>query len=146
MQEDTKRVLDSLIELWNTGNTSIVRRVYSDSAKRYAPNHPDGLRGPDEIAQFVNQVRTAFPDFRVEVKETVTEGNRLTIHWSWTGTHKGEFEGVAPTGKPVKQNGLTLYRLENGRIAEETLYFDRFRMYEQLGVTPPLGQARRAGY
>ena len=144
MREDVQRILDSSIELWNTGNVDIAKRVYTDRAERHDPNQPEPVRGLEALSRYVAEVRTGFPDFRVDRKEEVVEGDRVASHWTATGTHKGEFRGIPPTGKRVSVSGLALARIENGRIAEERVYWDRLALFEQLGVSPQT-QARGAG-
>ncbi|HEX4170780.1 MAG TPA: ester cyclase [Bryobacteraceae bacterium] len=142
MSEDIERIIDSVIQLWNTGNSEIAKKLYSDEAQRTDPNQPESARGSQEIARYVAEVRTGYPDFQLEIKDKVSEANRLVTHWICTGTHKGEFQGIPATGKRIKISGLALARIENGKIAEEHVYFDRLTMMEQLGVAPEMGQGR----
>ncbi len=142
MPEDTKRIVDSVIQLWSTGNPDVAKELYSDDAQRYDPNQPEAARGSQEIARYVAEVRTGYPDFKLEINDKVSEGNRLVTHWTCTGTHKGEFQGIPATGKRIKISGLALVRIENGKITEEHVYFDRLTMLEQLGVAPEMGQSQ----
>jgi steroid delta-isomerase-like uncharacterized protein len=146
MPEDIKRIVDSVIQLWNTGNPDIAKKLYSDDAQRYDPNQSDPTRGSQEIARYVAEVRTGYPDFKLEISDKIFEDNRLVTHWTCTGTHNGEFQGIPATGKRINISGLALARIENGRVAEERVYFDRLTMLEQLGLAPEVGQgqAKRA--
>lgn len=144
MQPDIQKLANSINELWSTGNTSLVRQVYTDNCVRYDPSTPEGVRGTDGMAGYVNQFRTAYPDLRAEVKDVVTEGNFSAFHWNCTGTHKGDFFGIAPTGKRVNVNGVSFCRIQNGKISEDRTYFDRLGLMEQLGVAPETTKTRRA--
>jgi steroid delta-isomerase-like uncharacterized protein len=146
MPEDIKRIVDSVIQLWNTGNPDVAKQLYSDDAQRFDPNQPEPGRGSQEIARYVAEVRTGYPDFKLEINDKVFEDNRLVTHWTCTGTHKGEFQGIPATGKRINISGLALARIENGKVAEEHVYFDRLAMLEQLGIAPEVGkaQAKRA--
>ena len=73
------------------------------------------MRGRSEGVEFILEVRYA---------------------WTCTGTHRGEFQGILPTGKRIEITGLALARIENGKVVEERVYFDRLAMLEQLGVAP----------
>jgi steroid delta-isomerase-like uncharacterized protein len=136
MAEDIQAIKSSQLELWNTGNAEVVQRLYGDKVKRWDPNRPEAIRGPQEIGRYVAEVRLGFPDFKLEINEMISEGDRLAVHWTVTGTHKGEFLGIAATGKRVNLSGVTFNRIEDHKIIEEHAYFDRLTMLEQLGVAP----------
>jgi C-1 hydroxylase len=63
--------------------------------------------GPDAFAQVHRAFLTAFPDLRVTVAGTVAEGEDVVIRWTVSATHRGEFVGIAATGKPVRICGMT---------------------------------------
>jgi predicted ester cyclase len=79
----------------------------------------------------------------LEVNETVSEGDRLVVRWTATGTHGGMFRGLAPTGKQINIEGVTLARVKDGKLTEDRVYFDRMTMFEQLGVVPEGLQGRQ---
>jgi predicted ester cyclase len=58
------------------------------------------------------------------------------LHWRFTGTHKGELMGIAPTDNPVSIEGMTLSRHQDGKIYEEQFLWDRLEQLRQLGVSP----------
>jgi predicted ester cyclase len=57
--------------------------------------------------------------------------------WTCHGTHKGELNGIAPTGKPFTISGVTSARLLNGKLAEGYVNWDALGMMQQIGVVPP---------
>ena len=61
------------------------------------------------------------------------EGNKLVKHWNFKGTHTGMFFGIPATGKNVNIDGVTLVRMENGKIAEERDFVDNYDLLGQLG-------------
>jgi len=137
MTAETQRITDLQRELWNTGNPEIAKQLYGEQAERTDPNGGEPIRrGVHQIASFVAEVRTAFPDFNLQLKENVAEGDHIAFHWTVTGTQKGEFQGLPPGGKRIELNGMTLDRLRDGRVVSEHVYFDRLAMLEQLGAAP----------
>ncbi len=134
MPEDTQRIIDLVLELWNTGKPELATQLYSAEAERTDPNQPEPARGAQQIAKYVAGVRAGFPDFKLEIKQKVAEGDRLVTHWACTGTQRGEFQGISPSGRRVEMTGLTLVRIKGGQIVEERVYFDRLSLLEQLGV------------
>ena len=59
-----------------------------------------------------------FPDFRWELRHLVIDGPWIAAHLTDTGTHRGTFQGVEPTGRPVATDEFAFYRVDAGRIAE----------------------------
>jgi steroid delta-isomerase-like uncharacterized protein len=142
MREDMQRIVDSVLQLWNTGNPALAKELYTENAQRYDPYLGEMGQGSQEIGSYVAEVRKGFPDFKLQVDETVMEGDRLVFHWTVTGTQKGEFQNIPATGKQIRIKGLTLCRMEGGKIADDRVYFDRLNMLEQLGVAPDMGQSQ----
>jgi steroid delta-isomerase-like uncharacterized protein len=136
MAADTQAITRLVIELWNTGNPEIAKQLYSEDAERTESNgrEPIRYRGVHEIAKFVADVRTAFPDFKLEMKKSVAEGDHIAFHWTVTGTHKADFQGISASGKRIELSGMSLAQLKGGKVVSEHIYFDRLAMLGQLGV------------
>lgn len=139
MPENTPRFVELLLEFWNTGNTSLVGQVYTDDSQRFDPNGPEPLRGPDQVGKYVLETRAAFPDFRIEVVQLITDGDSVVLCWRCTGTHKGDFQGIPPTGKTVIVEGVSVGLVKDGRVSQERVFFDRLNLLQQLGVAPGQG-------
>lgn len=80
-------------------------------------------------------VLEAFPDYRSEIEDAFAEGDRVVIRWRSRGTHRGEFQGIAPTGREIVVTGITISRFADGKIAESWVGFDTQDLIRQLGVT-----------
>ena len=105
------------------------------------PANPEPLRGPEGVKEFISTYRAAFPDARITVEQQLAEGDLVATRWSGRGTHEGELMGIEPTGKQVTVSGLTISRLEGGKIVEEFLNWDTFGMMQQLDAVPALAHA-----
>ncbi|MCK4393961.1 ester cyclase [Candidatus Bipolaricaulota bacterium] len=90
--------------------------------------------------KLVSMIHTGFSDYRVTVEDMVAEGDRVVIRLTMRGTHKGEFMGITPTGKHVTWTGITILRIEGGKIVEIWNQVDSLGLMQQLGVVPPPGQ------
>ena len=64
----------------------------------------------------------------------VVEGDKVATRWVSTGTHQGELQGIAPTGKNISITGISVARFANGKIAEEWANWDALGMMKQLGI------------
>jgi steroid delta-isomerase-like uncharacterized protein len=81
--------------------------------------------------------KTAFPDLNVTVEEVIAEGDKAVTRWTVRGTHQGEIEEFGPpTGKQVELKGLTMHRIEGGKIVEEWEGYDNLGVMQQLGLVP----------
>ena len=131
-------------------NKSIVRRIFNDilnSRNRalvddiYAPNYayhgPGGLelRGREGFQQLFDTYLTAFPDMTMTIDGMVAEGDTVVTCWTGRGTHRGELNGIGPTGRAVIVTGIIVSRLENGQVVDERESFDELSMLRQIGVT-----------
>lgn len=91
---------------------------------------PDGLR--DAIGTFLS----AFPDMQWTTDEQVGEGEKVVSRFSWTGTHRGEFLGIPPTGKSVKVWGVVMDLVRDGVLSESRIIMDTLGLLQQLGAIP----------
>jgi len=126
-------------ELWNQGNEDAIERLFAANGIAHGLPSPDGqaLRGPEAYRPFYRSFREAFPDVRVVVVRTVTEGELVTAHCHVTGTHRGDSLGKA-SGKPVDFWGMTMVRVRDGQIVEAWNNFDFLSFYQQIGMLPAL--------
>ncbi len=97
---------------------------------------PDQGKGPEGFIAFFTKFREAFPDLEVAVKTMVADDENVAIAYTVTGTHKGDFHGVAPTGKKIEARGVQIARFVDGRIAERWGSSDELGILKQLGVNP----------
>ena len=80
------------------------------------------------------KVMEAFPDYHTQIEDEFADGDRVVIRWRSSGTHLGEFQGIAPTGRKITVTGITISRYADGQIAESWVGFDTQDLMRQLGV------------
>ena len=105
MLADTKALVRRLFEeVWNQGNLAAIDELFAPSYVRYDPAAPEakGLAG---FKQLVVRLRTAFPDLHFTLEEVIAEGDKVMSRALLRGTHRGDYLGIAPTGKPVAVKG-----------------------------------------
>jgi predicted ester cyclase len=105
---------------------------------------PGPILGPEGVRQVVDLLFTAFPDLRIEVEQLFESGDNVIARLRLTGTHKGNFAGVAPTGKSVSWQACDIVRVRNGKVRWSKLYADNVSLLGQLGVLT-LPRATTAG-
>ncbi len=134
-EENKALIRRSFEEIFSKGNYDVADEIYEKDMVGHVP--PNELKGPEGIKQFASLQRNAFPDFQITVQDQIAEGDRVASRWTATGTHKGEFQGIAPTGKKVNITATTIVRISNGKIVEGWSNMDALGMMVQLGVIPP---------
>lgn len=76
-------------------------------------------KGVEGIKREVRGHRLSFPDWEETVDDIIAEGDRVVIRFHSTGTHRGAFAGIAPTGRKVAIREIAIYRLAHGKIVEQ---------------------------
>ncbi len=104
-----------------------------------------GLPGLAAIAGVVVEWHAAFPDFQVTIEDLLAEEDRVVVHATLRGTHRGDFFGLPATGGTLAVSGLGRYRLAGGRIVEHWCYLDVVALCAQLGVSVPFAPTCRPG-
>lgn len=128
-------------EFISEGNLAVADEVLGPDIDHVAHGAPPGTPpGPKGAKQTLTIYRTAFPDLYATVEFQLTEGDRVVTFFTLRGTHKGEFQGIAPTNRPVKISGITIDRIVGGKIVERWAVFDRLGILQQIGVVPKPGQ------
>jgi steroid delta-isomerase-like uncharacterized protein len=87
--------------------------------------------------QLFNVLASAFPDFRHNIEDMVAEGeDKVAVRFNITATHKGEFQGIPPTGKKVSMSAMDLMTIIDGKITEEWVILDMMGLMQQIGAIP----------
>ncbi len=81
-------------------------------------------------------MRAAFPDLKVEPQTVVVEEDKVAFAYEITGTHHGDFNGLAPTGKSIKVRGMQIGRFEDGKMVERWGSSDELGILKQIGAAP----------
>ena len=101
---------------------------------------PSGTpRGPDGVRQMLVDAIRAFPDFEYTNKDIIAEGDMVVSRGTSRGTHLGDFQGIAATGRHVTFGEFHLIRMEDGKLAEVRELVDALALLQQLGAIQPSG-------
>jgi predicted ester cyclase len=125
-------------EVWNKGNLKVADEL-SSSASIYHDPIAKELRSLDDFKKYDTQLRVAFPDFHVIFDDIATLGDKVYTRWTVTGTNKGSFMGMAPTNKRSITVGMSMNRIQGGKIVETWMNYDVLGLLQQLGIAPPIG-------
>ncbi len=139
IEENKSLIRNYLEEVHNNGNLDAIDDFYAmDGVDHSAP--PGSPPGFEFMKQFHNMAHAAFSDIRVDIEDLIGEGDKVVCRFMTSGTHRGEFMGIPPTGKQFKIMEMRTYRIAGGKIVECWGIFDQMGLMRQLGVFPPPGK------
>ena len=116
-------------------NPDLLDEVYAPDVVWHEPDRE--IRGLEQAKQFVTTYKTAFPDMTVTVEDVIAEGDNVVTRVTLRGTHQGETEEFGPpTERQMELKGITIHRIEDGKIVEEWERYDNLSIMQQLGLVP----------
>lgn len=120
----------------NAGRVQTAVETFAVDAVDHDAAHGQGP-GRAGFEAFWTELTTAFPDAHIEPAHMVADDDNIAIAYTLTGTHGGEFMGVAATGKAIEIRGMQIGRFEDGKIVERWGSSDELGILTQLGAAPP---------
>ena len=107
---------------WNERRAEILDELQTPDVVYHG--YPYKMNGIEEYKQVYSVFASALHDTRLTIEELIAEGDKVATRYTWTGTHTGEYMGVAPTGKQLKFTMIDICRIKNGKIVEAWIEFD----------------------
>ncbi len=136
--QDNKAVVHNFIEeVWHEGNLDSIDKYIAPDYIRHTSHTREGgreVRGLDGARQSIAALRTSFPDIHFTSEDVLVDEDKVVVRWTVSGTHRGEFMGVSPTGKHVSWTGINIYRIADGKIVERWANEDGVSLLQQLGA------------
>jgi steroid delta-isomerase-like uncharacterized protein len=134
--EQNKAIVRSIFEDGlNRGEVEKIAALTADDFVDHDIHVETGLAGgPEDMRQALLAIREGFPDIHVTIEHIVGEDDTVVVRNTWRGTHLGTFNGMAATGKQVEIQGIVIWRIANGKIAERWATIDTLALLRQLGV------------
>lgn len=140
-QKVNKAEVNRQIEaIWNKGDIGLADGLYDPGFVRHIAGKKD-VSGLENFKQYIREVRTIYPDFKVNIEDMVIEGDKGAARYTWSGTYKGSLKlpdgtEIPATGKHVTTAGLSFVRFKEGKFVEEFLVEDTLSTAQQLGQVP----------
>ncbi len=127
-------------------NKAIVRGYMSEVVNKGNLAAFDGYFSPDVVMNDskglkqqlagIQSLRSAFPDFQLVIEDQIAEGDKVVTRVTFQATHRGEYRGVAPTGKQVRYSGIAIDRIVEGKVVEMWHIADTLALLQQIGAMP----------
>ena len=138
LSEDVmRRVLEEHVDAENAHDRERVLATYCDSGPVFE-DIPSGARyvGPDEIVGNYRNLWDGFPELVRRVDRWTFGADSCVIELTLSGTHAGEYRGIAPTGKKLEFRISAHFAFDaSGKITQETAYYDTLTFMRQLGLS-----------
>jgi predicted ester cyclase len=136
--EQNKTIANSVPTELNKRNIAIIDQVIDPKGVDHAA--PPGMpQTRESTKQFLTALIAAFPDLTYKIEDTIAEGDLVVQRVTATGTMKGEFNGMKPSGKKATWSEMHITRFANGKVVEHWANVDQMGMLVQLGfIAPPV--------
>jgi len=125
-----------MTEIWSEGKFDAIDELVGDDIVLRDPMTPGSVTGKAEVRKRVTEMPKMFGDNALHIKETIVSGDRVVMLTTWRAVHKGDFFGIAGTGKTITCEGVEVLRINNGKVVENESYFDVYTMFQQMGALP----------
>lgn len=136
--ENNKNIARQSIEALTDGNYHLLQKI--TNTRKFKMHFP-GDKHPlnyDESVNMNKEYNTAFPDAKVSVDKQIAEDDFVATMATFSGTNKGEFQGMPASGKKMKIQAMILQRIEDDKIVEEWDEYDAVGMLQQIGAIPEM--------
>jgi steroid delta-isomerase-like uncharacterized protein len=123
-------------EIWNQGRLEVCDELIAPDYVNHSAPLPDLPPGPEGVKQIVTAIRRAFPDLHYTIEDMVLGGEKAALRTTMRGTHRGDFLGVAPTGRQVEVQEFQIEHFRDGRIVAHWHLIDDLGLRRRLGLLP----------
>ena len=137
-EQENLDVLRQQIEAMNAGDAARYSNLFSEDCVLESDVWGGQLQGREAAAQVIQGYIDAFGP-KIEITQEIASGDTVVTVFSYSGTHVGEFAGVAPTGNAVSGTVVTVSELSDGQIQRQLTAFDNATLLSQVGVELPTG-------
>jgi steroid delta-isomerase-like uncharacterized protein len=121
-------------EFCNERKAEVADEIIAEDYVSHGPQAPPA-KGPEGVKLRVGLYQDAV-DGHWDVQEIIAAGDRVVARWTGTGTHRGELMGVDATGASIEVDAISVFRIADGKIAEEWTVWDALGLLQQVGAVP----------
>jgi steroid delta-isomerase-like uncharacterized protein len=140
-EADNCSLVEEAYEALNAHDINRYEKTVDDSQVIETVASPTPIHGREAIKHFIASYFKAFPDFHQDIEQMIASGDSVVSRWHFTGTQRGEYNGVSPTNRQISLRGCTISEIWNGRIVKSSIFFDQLAILQQLGVARAAGAA-----
>jgi len=137
MSEENKKLVRRWFEeVWNKGRADAIDEMFDENgiAHGLSDDPANPIKGPSGFRPFHTVFREAFPNMMIVIEDMVAEGDKVAARCSVRARHEGQFLERAATQAPVDFTGITIVRVDRGKIVEAWNNFDFMTLHKQVGL------------
>jgi len=135
MSEQNKMLMRRTVkDVWNGENFAAIGELVSSDVVLHLSKPGEEIHGLEGVRQFYATLQAAFPDIHFTIEDQIADRDKVVTRWTYRGTHKGEFQGINPTGKQISVTGIDIDHIANGKVVECWPIIDELGMLQQLGA------------
>ena len=114
-----RQLIEQFLQFINTGDAAIGKPIISDDVIFYAPTSPEPMKGFEGYMGVLAMMRGAMPDIQWKIEETISEGDKILVRYTMTGTQTQPLMGMPATGKKICVTAMNIYEFKDGKIIRE---------------------------
>jgi steroid delta-isomerase-like uncharacterized protein len=134
--ESNKAIFQRMFDEVAKGNLAVIDELFVTDYVMHDPAWPMEVKGPEGFKQWTGAMfEPFFSDSAFGLEDVIGEGDKVVAHWTWSGTHTGEFMGIPATGRRITLTGVSIHRFADGKFVESWASYDALGMMQQL-TTP----------
>jgi|SRR5580704_11147859 steroid delta-isomerase-like uncharacterized protein len=120
-------------EVWNEGRVQTIYDLLAEDIHGWGQDEPGvEIRKPADFEALYNRLHGAFPDMKLTVEDAFGAGDKVVVRWSAVMTHTGDHLGVPASHKKVEISGITIARIDDGKIVEGWDNWDQLALMQQI--------------
>ena len=135
-QEQNKQLVSQFFETLDRQDTEMMDQLVSSTNYSLHFSGMPPMDWNENKKEFLAPFTKAFPDLRRNIVDMIAEGDKVAVSINVTGTYKGEFQGIPPTGKQVSFTAMDILTIIDGKITEEWATADMMGLMQQIGAIP----------
>ena len=135
-QEQNKQLVSQFFETLDRQDIEMMDQLVSSTNYSLHFSGMPPMDWNENKKEFLAPFTKAFPDLRRNIVDMVAEGDKVAVSINVTGTYKGEFQGIPPTGKQVSFTAMDILTIIDGKITEEWATADMMGLMQQIGAIP----------
>jgi steroid delta-isomerase-like uncharacterized protein len=121
---------------WNKGDLTVVDKLIAPDAYDHSPLASE--KGSQGFKKIITSFRASMPDLKMTIEDEIFSGDRVVHRWKVEGKHTAApLFGVPASGKNIALTGITVVKVQDGKIVERWTQLDQFGLLKQLGIIPP---------
>ena len=135
-RQEVKQLSDRLHTFFNAHDVTGLASMFAPGFKTHTTTAPGGVMDREAYLGMWQMTWSAFPDLRYDIEAELIDGDTVVLRVALTGTHRGEYLGLQPTGKQVSNEVIDIIGYGNGQAQEEWTEYNQLALMQQLGLVP----------